>query len=180
MEGKLVIEHLEDGQVVERLVSIHPISEVGENHVIDCEIAPGNPGPYTIPASGSLSQFKLEQLRTLTFSDGECQAVIDFGDGLVTYSGDLPVDETAKLLFEAVFRKLTPRCETCRWYDSEESKWRMCSCPKMLYGYRHPIDFPDDHLLIEDDEGWGMIPGPDFGCIHHEEKSCLTTTDQKT
>lgn len=26
-----------------------------------------------------------------------------------------------------------------------------------------------DALVVEDDEGWGMIPGPEFGCIHHPD-----------
>ena len=31
------------------------------------------------------------------------EAVIDFGGDEVTYSGDLPVDEAAKIFFDAVF-----------------------------------------------------------------------------
>ena len=27
-----------------------------------------------------------------------------------------------------------------------------------------------DCAVIENDEGWGIETGPDFGCIHHEEK----------
>jgi hypothetical protein len=25
-------------------------------------------------------------------------------------------------------------------------------------------------MCIEEDEGWGMIPGPEFGCVHGEPK----------
>jgi hypothetical protein len=39
----------------------------------------------------------------------------------------------------------------------------------MVYGYLNEgVD--SDGLAIEDDEGWGMMPEPNFGCIHHEEK----------
>jgi hypothetical protein len=56
-------------------------------------------------------------------------------------------------------------CETCKFYDPQCSK--ACSCPKMLYGYGTSRK-SNDEVEIEDDEGWGMIPGPKFGCIHHE------------
>jgi hypothetical protein len=37
----------------------------------------------------------------------------------------------------------------------------------MVYGYKARKQGRDE-LHVEDDEGWGMIPGPKFGCIHHE------------
>lgn len=56
------------------------------------------------------------------------------------------------------------RCKTCDWYRTTGTK--TCVCPKMFYGYE--IRTRDsDGVKIEDDEGWGMIPGPNFGCIHH-------------
>ena len=39
---------------------------------------------------------------TLHSPDGR-EAVIDFGGDTVVYSGDLPVDESAKIFFDAVF-----------------------------------------------------------------------------
>jgi len=39
---------------------------------------------------------------TLCSPDGK-QATIDFGGDAVVYSGDLPVDESAKIFFDAVF-----------------------------------------------------------------------------
>lgn len=60
------------------------------------------------------------------------------------------------------------RCKTCKWYDP--SNWHECQCPKMVYGYSGRTKRDPDGLSVEDDEGWGMIPGPEFGCIHHEEK----------
>jgi hypothetical protein len=39
----------------------------------------------------------------------------------------------------------------------------------MIYGY-YGINADNDGLLVEDDEGWGMSPGPNFGCIHWSPK----------
>jgi biopolymer transport protein ExbD len=39
------------------------------------------------------------------------QAIIDFGGDKVTYSGDLPVDESAKIFFEYVFKKYINECK---------------------------------------------------------------------
>lgn len=58
-------------------------------------------------------------------------------------------------------------CKTCHWYSSTAAK--TCKCPKMVYGYGSS-ERDDDGVRIEDDEGWGMTPGPDFGCIHHEDR----------
>jgi hypothetical protein len=58
-------------------------------------------------------------------------------------------------------------CDTCKYFN-DNGVGNICRCPKMLYGYygRLPIE---DEIMIEDDEGWGIHPGPKFGCIHHEE-----------
>jgi hypothetical protein len=64
-------------------------------------------------------------------------------------------------------------CKTCYWYMNDDlpDSCRICKCPKMFYGYRRRDgDQARDAVQIEDDEGWGMIPGPDFGCIHHKDK----------
>ncbi len=63
-------------------------------------------------------------------------------------------------------------CSTCAWYDSDWIKHDsgyMCSCPKMDYGYGKKNEDPSA-VMIEDDEGWGMLPGPDFMCKHHKVK----------
>jgi hypothetical protein len=69
---------------------------------------------------------------------------------------------------ETTVVRLTPRsktCKNCYWYEHGP---RDCSCPKMVYGYKGKVDH--DGVAIEDDEGWGMQPGPDFGCIHFKHK----------
>lgn len=55
-------------------------------------------------------------------------------------------------------------CRTCKWY-SRKDDYR-CTCPKMVYGYGDE-DIAADQVAIEDDAGWGMSPGPEFGCVHH-------------
>jgi hypothetical protein len=66
-----------------------------------------------------------------------------------------------------------PKCKTCKWYNATARICyeRVCSCQKMVYGYGYTDEPKNDEVEIEDDEGWGMIPGPEFGCIHHEEKA---------
>jgi hypothetical protein len=59
-------------------------------------------------------------------------------------------------------------CIKCIYYNVKNER-HICACPKMIYGYGD-IKCEDDYLLIEDDEGWGMQPGPNFGCIHWESK----------
>jgi hypothetical protein len=61
-------------------------------------------------------------------------------------------------------------CKTCKWYQDgtgDASGAKHCSCPKMAYGYERGAD--PDGMTVECDEGWGMVPGPDFGCIHHQK-----------
>jgi len=60
------------------------------------------------------------------------------------------------------------RCKDCCWYQPQ-TEGHKCSCPKMIYGY-YGINADNDGLLVEDDEGWGMSPGPNFGCIHWSPK----------
>lgn len=67
-----------------------------------------------------------------------------------------------------------PRCKTCKHYKNDE--YRICSAPLVSYGYRDPPKdiqkaVLDRGLYVEDDEGWGMMPGPNFGCILHEERN---------
>ena len=49
--------------------------------------------------------FAITPFRNIHFnsSDGR-QATIDFGGEAIKYSGDLPVEESAKMFFDAVFR----------------------------------------------------------------------------
>ena len=69
-------------------------------------------------------------------------------------------------------------CKTCKYWTTikgsscsrkEADRLHFCNAPKIKYGYGiEECDISDDGVLIEEDEGWGMLTGPDFGCIHHE------------
>lgn len=69
-------------------------------------------------------------------------------------------------------------CKTCKhWGHSrnyaEDSKKRLksCSAPLIEYGYGvGESEVADNGALVEDDEGWGMLTGPEFGCVLHEDK----------
>lgn len=62
-------------------------------------------------------------------------------------------------------------CETCDYWRRSPrfDDFMQCVCPKMLYGYGLVLTEPDQ-VMIEDDESWGMYPGPKFGCVHHKIK----------
>lgn len=67
-----------------------------------------------------------------------------------------------------------PKCRTCRFYtphDAADS--RMCTAPRVLYRFKLSYAEISEEirtygLIVEDDEGWGMIPGPEFGCVLHQ------------
>lgn len=61
-------------------------------------------------------------------------------------------------------------CENCEYYNPN-TEGHVCQCPKMVYGYYGVKPTEDNGMLVEDDECWGFVPGPKFGCIHHKEKA---------
>ena len=69
-------------------------------------------------------------------------------------------------------------CKTCKHWGhnrdyakDEGANLKSCSAPKLEYGYHiDQSEVADDGALIEDDEGWGMLTGPSFGCVLHEPK----------
>jgi hypothetical protein len=74
------------------------------------------------------------------------------------------------------------RCATCRWWetpahrgDALEAGYGWCRLLDegnvFIKGYNVDASrLPSDGLLLEDDEGWAMYSGPDFGCVHWEAK----------
>ena len=72
---------------------------------------------------------------------------------------------------------LAPVCKNCQYWNKLADVERgNCSCPKFRYGYSFvggPKDKPLelDDIQVENDEGWGMISGPEFGCIHYDERA---------
>jgi hypothetical protein len=65
---------------------------------------------------------------------------------------------------EEVAKRLT--CATCKHFTPESSGFG--SCAKWHRGYGVLLeDMAINEVLVEDDEGWGMLVGPCFGCILH-------------
>lgn len=65
------------------------------------------------------------------------------------------------------------RCRTCKHFSlSGGPAWAGagdCDSPKIRRGYNVKItEILPDGALVEDDEGWGLVVAPDFGCVHHE------------
>lgn len=71
------------------------------------------------------------------------------------------------------------RCKTCKHWGSrntafhdEGTRLKSCNAAAIKYGYLHDMDdVPDNGAAVEEDEGWGMQTGPDFGCVLHEPKA---------
>lgn len=67
------------------------------------------------------------------------------------------------------------RCRTCQYWriDPDDpafwlEKHGVRCCYKWERGYAD-IEPSRDGALVENDEGWGAVTGPDFGCIQHSE-----------
>jgi len=62
-------------------------------------------------------------------------------------------------------------CGQCRFWKQQE-KLGSCECPKFRQGYGHEqSEFADDEVWVENDEGWAFKTGPEFGCVHGEQKN---------
>ena len=66
-------------------------------------------------------------------------------------------------------------CKDCKWWVVAEDyssvrKYQTCENPKMQFGYQSLDTIETDGVRIEDDEGWGWIVGPEFGCVHFEPR----------
>lgn len=62
-----------------------------------------------------------------------------------------------------------PRCRTCKHFQPEDRQPPFGSCGRWHRGYRVELsEVAANEVLVEDDEGWAMIMGPDFGCVLHE------------
>ena len=62
------------------------------------------------------------------------------------------------------------RCADCKHFIAEEGT-PYGSCSRWHKGYGIGMDEVGlNECLVEDDEGWGMVVGPDFGCVLFESK----------
>jgi len=63
-------------------------------------------------------------------------------------------------------------CETCRYWGGIRPAWnthtlRTCGAPQVAYGYDVQAAMAIAEVaLIENHQGWGMLTGPRFGCVH--------------
>ena len=63
-------------------------------------------------------------------------------------------------------------CRQCKsWvvitdYHGRDTKYRTCDHSKVQLGYQSRDTIETDGVRIENDEGWGWIVGPEFGCVH--------------
>lgn len=74
-------------------------------------------------------------------------------------------------------------CKYCKHYvvNTERSEYHCaedieivcmtCDHEKILTGYSHfNENLPSNGMIVENDEGWALIIGPDFGCVNFEQK----------
>ena len=74
------------------------------------------------------------------------------------------------------------RCYQCKWWQvtndehkiavyrikhPSRSELRTCNNPKVHKTYSYP-PLDSDEVLVECDEGWCWLMGPDFGCVNGE------------
>lgn len=66
------------------------------------------------------------------------------------------------------------RCNTCKFFSAMREPSRGVpqgwgGCDRWYFGYGLPDDpLQSNELIVEDDEGWGALMGPDFGCVLHQ------------
>jgi len=162
-------------------------SNSGLSHLYDAarnnhggaEMPLGTFGPLApLPTSGyeafECEGFNQPRSRSITFNDGVRKATLDLSGNEIKYSGDLPVGESARRFCDAVFGELQPKtCGTCHWYNIVQGfdSLKCCHCPKV--GCKLDYDDTLDCACTAPGEygSPGVLPGPNFGCIHHKVES---------
>lgn len=64
-------------------------------------------------------------------------------------------------------------CKNSKYFTVSQSVWEapFGSCANMEEGYNvKPKDLKLNQILVENDEGWAALVGPEFGCINWEDK----------
>ena len=71
------------------------------------------------------------------------------------------------------------KCKNCKhsqkhsYSDTSVAGMLFCNHKLLEATYATPdSDVAARGLVAENDEGWGFMVGPDFGCIHFEELDC--------
>jgi len=65
---------------------------------------------------------------------------------------------------------MSNRCERCRFWTqvvTYRGAFGDCGSGKFRLGY-NLVGVPSDCAIVEDDEGWGIVTGSHFGCVHWE------------
>lgn len=67
-------------------------------------------------------------------------------------------------------------CKTCKWWVKKDTHYgnnaNMCANPKIVGPHKdHPADADGAELCDASGYFAAILPGPDFGCIHHEPKA---------
>lgn len=63
------------------------------------------------------------------------------------------------------------RCVTCRHFEPDATHRPYGACPRWNQGYAYNhTTMPLNEVVVENDEGWAAVMGPEFGCVLHEPK----------
>jgi len=86
----------------------------------------------------------------------------------VTTTAETPVDVEFTYMPGRLGRSVATVevCSSCLHWERQTN---LGSCSHTAFRRGYHIDTADvgrDEVLVEDDEGWGFLTGPDFGCVH--------------
>jgi hypothetical protein len=57
-------------------------------------------------------------------------------------------------------------CKDCKHFDAgQDSKRPYGRCRRWITGYDFESELSHNEVQVENDEGWAMVMGPDFGCV---------------
>lgn len=79
---------------------------------------------------------------------------------------------------------LDQRCGTCRHWGMRATHWntmlhRTCDSPQVLYGpARGQGRASPRAAIVEMQEGWGLLTGPQWGCVHWEATPDVLAPDE--
>lgn len=64
-----------------------------------------------------------------------------------------------------------PTCDACKFWN-KRGEDHLGYCGRWKEGYSIKLEsIADNEVLVENDEGWGAMMGPKFGCVLHEVRS---------
>lgn len=68
------------------------------------------------------------------------------------------------------------RCKDCKHYEpirkvSHSGSGLLGYCGRWHQGYGSSDEVKSNEVIVENDEGWGAMMGPEFGCVLWEARS---------